>query len=117
MGDASAVTDKKRIKKYLNHPVPLPRKTLISTADGILVMDEDGDILTYNKKFLEMWKLSEETAAAAHRDELMESVLDQLKDPGGFVQLAMRSYARPDAPTLDVVEFKDGRIFERYTRP
>ncbi len=117
IGVAFDVTDRKNIQNELAQSVSLLRATLDSTADGILVVDQDGNILTYNKKFLEMWKFSEETAAAAHRDELLESVLDQVKDPGGFVKMAMRSYARPDAPTLDVVEFKDGRIFERYTRP
>ncbi|HEX9287049.1 MAG TPA: PAS domain S-box protein [Thermoanaerobaculia bacterium] len=117
IGVAFDVTERKNIQRELEQSVSLLRATLDSTADGILVMDHDGNILTYNRKFLEMWKLSEETASAAHRDDLMEAVLDQLKDPGGFVQLAMRSYARPEAPTFDVVEFKDGRIFERYTRP
>jgi len=117
IGVAFDVTERKNIQRELEQSVSLLRATLDSTADGILVMDHDGNILTYNKKFLEMWKLSEETASAAHRNDLMEAVLDQLKDPGGFVQLAMRSYARPEAPTFDVVEFKDGRIFERYTRP
>ncbi|HEY3171886.1 MAG TPA: PAS domain S-box protein [Thermoanaerobaculia bacterium] len=117
IGVAFDVTDRKNIQKELEQSVSVLRATLDSTADGILVMDHDGNILTYNKKFLEMWKISEETAASAHRDDLLEAVLDQVKDPGGFVQLAMRSYARPDAPTFDVVEFKDGRIVERYTRP
>jgi PAS domain S-box-containing protein len=117
IGVAFDVTDRKIIQKELESSVSLLRTTLDATADGILVLDHDGSIVTYNRKFLETWKISEKTAATANRDELLESVLDQVKDPGLFVQLAMRSYARQDSETLDVVEFKDGRIFERYTRP
>jgi PAS domain S-box-containing protein len=117
IGVAFDVTDRKIIQKELESSVSLLRTTLDATADGILVLDHDGSIVTYNRKFLDTWKISEKTAATANRDELLESVLDQVKDPGIFVQLAMRSYARQDSETLDVVEFKDGRIFERYTRP
>jgi PAS domain S-box-containing protein len=117
IGVAFDVTDRKVIQKELENSVALLRTTLDATADGILVLDHDGSIVTYNRKFLETWKISEKTAATANRDELLESVLDEVKDPGIFVQLAMRSYARQDSETLDVVEFKDGRIFERYTRP
>jgi PAS domain S-box-containing protein len=117
IGVAFDVTERMGIQKELESTVSLLRTTLDSTADGILVLDHAGSIVTYNRKFLEMWKISEEKAATADRDELLESVLDQVKDPGIFVQLAMRSYARQESETLDVVEFKDGRSFERYTRP
>jgi PAS domain S-box-containing protein len=117
IGVAFDVTERKMIQQELESSVSLLRTTLDSTADGILVLDHEGNIVTFNRKFLETWKISDKTAATANRDELLESVLDQVKDPGIFVQLAMRSYARQDSETLDVVEFKDGRIFERYTRP
>jgi PAS domain S-box-containing protein len=117
IGVAFDVTDRKMIQQELENSVSLLRTTLDSTADGILVLDHEGNIVTFNRKFLETWKISDKTAATANRDELLESVLDQVKDPGIFVQLAMRSYARQDSETFDVVEFKDGRIFERYTRP
>ena len=95
----------------------LLKATLDSTADGILVFDHEGKLVTYNKKSLEMWKIPETMATSADRDELLAFVLDQVKDPGVFVQLAMRSYARRDAEALDVVELKDGRVFERYSGP
>ena len=117
IGSALDITERKRAEKDLERTISLLRATLDSTADGILVLDHDGGIVAYNRRFLEMWKISEEAARSLHRDELLSSVLDQVKDPGGFVQLAMRSYARPDAESLDVVEFRDGRVFERYAHP
>ncbi len=117
IGSALDITERKKAEGELEKTVSLLRATLDSTVDGILVLDHDGNIVTYNRRFLEMWKISESAATSFHRDELLASVLDQVKDPGVFVQLAMRSYARPDAESLDVVEFKDGRIFERYAHP
>lgn len=117
IGVAFDVTDRKNIQTELEKTVSLLKATLDSTADGILVLDHDGGIVTYNRKFLETWNIPESMTSSARRDELLAFVLDQVKDPGGFVQLAMRSYARHDEETLDVIEFKDGRVFERFTGP
>jgi len=117
IGSALDITERKRAEEELEKSISLLRATLDSTADGILVFDHEGRIVAYNRRFLEMWKITENAASSLHRDDLLSSVLDQVKDPGRFVQLAMRSYARQDAESLDVVEFKDGRIFERYSHP
>jgi PAS domain S-box-containing protein len=117
IGVAFDVTDRKEIQNELEETVSLLKATLDSTADGILVVDHEGKLVRYNKKFLEIWKIPEEMTTSANRDELLAFVLDQVKDPGGFVQLAMRSYARHEAQTIDIVELKDGRVLERYAGP
>ena len=117
IGSALDITKQKTSERELEKSVSLLKATLDSTADGIMVLDHDGNLVTHNQKFLEMWKIPEEMTTAGHRDELLAYVLDQVTDAGGFVQLAMRSYARHETETLDIVEFKDGRVFERYTRP
>jgi PAS domain S-box-containing protein len=117
IGSALDITKQKTSERELEKSVSLLKATLDSTADGILVFDHEGKLLAFNQKSLEMWKIPENVATSANRDQLLAFVLDQVKDPGGFVQLAMRSYARPEAEALDVVELKDGRVFERYSGP
>ena len=49
--------------------------------------------------------------------ELCTSCSRQLANPNGFSRASRELYAEPGARVLDVLEFKDGRVFERYSRP
>ena len=44
-----------------------------------------------------------------------DSVLDQLSDPEEFRRSTETIDAQPDAESFDLVQFKDGRRFERYS--
>lgn len=106
----------RRAKKETEESASLLHAALDATADGILVVDRSGRIVTFNRRFVQMWRLPEALAEAGHSSRTLAFVLDQLKDPGGFVKKTMELYARPEAEGLDIVEFKDGRVFERFSR-
>jgi signal transduction histidine kinase/DNA-binding response OmpR family regulator len=95
----------------------LLHSTLESTADGILVVDREGRIATYNRKFLELWRIPEPIAASGDDDHVLAWVVDQLKDPEGFLRKVQALYADAVATSYDVIEFKDGRVFERFSQP
>lgn len=90
---------------------------LEATADGILVVDRAGRIVWSNSKFQQMWgipagMLAEKTDAVA-----LTSVLDQLVDPTAFLARVRQLYEQPLAESFDVLTFKDGRVYERYSTP
>jgi PAS domain S-box-containing protein len=98
-------------------PGALLRSTMDATADGILVVDRAGNITTYNQRFLAFWGISNELVATRSDDALLRYVLDQLEDPGTFEAIVQMLYANPERESFDVLRFKDGRVFERYSRP
>ncbi len=93
------------------------RTTLDATDDGILVVDTGGKIVIYSNRFAEMWRLPESILNSKDDDRALAFVLDQLKDPESFLTKVNKLYADPTAKSFDTIEFKDGRIFERYSRP
>ncbi|MDX1639262.1 MAG: PAS domain S-box protein [Balneolaceae bacterium] len=101
----------------LRHLISLLQATLDATANGILVIDLDGKVVTYNKRFLEMWEIPESIADTGEDEKLLGYVLDQLEHPEEFLNRVKELYNRPSATSQDILRFKDGRIFERYSLP
>lgn len=91
--------------------------TLDSTADGILVVDLAGHITSTNSKFGEMWRIPEDALSSRDDETVLASVVEQLTDPDGFLAKVRGLYSQPEAESADVIEFLDGRVFERYSMP
>src|SRR5258708_4445139 len=107
--------EQKDAEREVRKAVTLLESTLDSTADGILVIGDGGRVLTYNKRFADMWRIPAELLEARDDRGLITCVLDQLLDPDHFLRTIDTLYAQPEAESFDLLEFKDGRRFERYS--
>ncbi len=111
------ITERERTERDLRETLSLLNATFESTADGILVVDLEGHIVSFNRKFAELWRIPDSILETKNALETMAFVLEQLADPQGFLTKERDLYARPDASSFDVLTFKDGRIFERFSQP
>jgi PAS domain S-box-containing protein len=101
----------------LEQSISLLKATLESTADGLLVVDNFGKIVAYNQKFAQMWRIPESVLAARDDDRALAFVLEQLRDQKAFVRKVQELYDERESESFDLIEFKDGRVFERFSQP
>jgi diguanylate cyclase (GGDEF)-like protein/PAS domain S-box-containing protein len=101
----------------LREAMSLLTATLESTADGILVMSNQGHVAGFNDQFLTMWGIPPELLEGDSEEPIMRLVVSQVADPVAFMSRISELENNPAAESHDVLDFKDGRTFERYSRP
>src|SRR5205809_207629 len=111
------ITERRLAERELRETLSLLSATFESTADGILVVDLAGRIVSFNRTFAELWRIPDSVLESKDSAQTIAFVLEQLADPPGFLSKVREVYARPDASSFDVLTFKDGRIFERFSQP
>jgi len=102
----------------LRTTVAILRAQQEATLDGILVVDDRGSILSYNRRFLEMWGIPENAAKAADDNELLGFASEKVQDWDEFIELVNHLYTHPTAVrSNDTVYLKDGRVLSRASVP
>lgn len=91
--------------------------TLDATTDGVLVVGTDGRFTSFNRRFVELWRLPESIVVGRDDTRARTYVLDQLCDPEAFAAKIDELYAHPEAESVDVLAFRDGRTVERHSLP
>ncbi len=108
-------------QKRANDEVRFQRTMLLTerelTLDGILVVDAQSKVLSYNGRFAQMWGLSADILATKADDQLLRAVKDKLVHSEEFVERVRQLYDRHDEASNDEVELIDGRVLERYSAP
>jgi PAS domain S-box-containing protein len=108
---------KRAAAKALSRSLSTLNATFDSISDGVLVVDLAGRITSLNERFLEMWGIPSGRRKQLRDDVMLRFVLRKLKDPDGFIARVKMLYANPAESATDIVEFKDGQVFERDSRP
>ncbi|HSU48020.1 MAG TPA: EAL domain-containing protein [Arthrobacter sp.] len=114
---ARGTAHRKAADEGLREAMSLLTATLESTADGILVMGNDGRVAGFNEQFLTMWSIPPGLMEADSDEPAMRLVMGQVADPVPFTARLSEVQADVAAESHDVVELRDGRTLERYSRP
>jgi diguanylate cyclase (GGDEF)-like protein/PAS domain S-box-containing protein len=111
------VTDQQLADLRLRKALSLLQATLDATADGIMVVDTNDQIVSFNQRLTEMWMVPESLLAAQSRRKATEFFSQQLKNPEEYVARVERLTRDLESESNDILELNDGRLFERVSRP
>jgi PAS domain S-box-containing protein len=115
-GISRDITKRKLAEEALKNSLYLTETILESIHNGILVVNHFGKVIKTNARFAQMWHIPDEIIASGDDKTIMNSILEQLPDPAEFVAKVSELYEKPEAESLDLLYFKDGRIFERISK-
>ncbi|WP_092225312.1 HD-GYP domain-containing protein [Desulforhopalus singaporensis] len=107
----------KIIKDQSAETTSVLKATLESTADGIVVVNRAGRIVNFNRRFLKLCDIPQKLMTSQDDNQVLAHILKLVRDPEIFLEKTGQIYAHPEVENHDIVEFKDGRIFERVSLP
>jgi two-component system cell cycle sensor histidine kinase/response regulator CckA len=111
------ITERKQVEEELRFRKSLLESQTEASIDGILVVSTDRTILSYNKRFLELWNIPEEILRVQGDKAALDYVFDQLTDPQEFLERVEYLYEHPEEQSHDEILLKDGRTVDRYSAP
>jgi len=94
------------------------------SLDGILVVDAGRKVVSYNDRFLELWKLpvpetvdplQRNTTMGSSGDLILIALLENVKDAAAFADRVQELYDAPEEKDHCEIELTDGRTLERYS--
>ena len=115
---AIELSKRKQTEATLNSSLSLLNAAMESTADGILIVDRNGQIVQYNQIFADLWQVPRELLGIYVDDNpVLNHVVQQMAQPEAFLEKVLDLYAHPEASSFDTLNLADGRAFERYSQP
>ncbi len=114
---AEDITNRKKAEQALQSSLSLLQATLESTADGILVVNLQGEVVKWNQKYCALWNVPESVLMERNDKKVLQHVAQWIKDPEVFLARVRQLYEKPDETSVDEIELVDGRVYERYSQP
>ena len=108
------ITDRKKSENALKYRQALLEAQNEAVPDAILIVDEEGKMVSFNKKFAKIWGMPHEVIASQDDYTALAYAMTQVIDPEGFMERVKNCYANPAVKAHDEILLKDGRILDRY---
>ncbi|MCZ8251968.1 MAG: sensor domain-containing diguanylate cyclase [Hylemonella sp.] len=93
------------------------------SPDGILVVNEQGLVVSHNRPFLQLWNIApsklhrrdDGTMVGESDAPLLAEVVARVQNPAAFLERVRELYDNPQLDDHCEIELKDGRTLERHS--
>ena len=111
------ITDRKQAEQELQFRNMILSTEQEASLDGILVVDQDARILSYNQRLIDLWHIPDEIVESGVDEQLLEFNADQMADKPSFLEKVRYLYDHPLESSEDEIVLADGRVFGRHSAP
>ena len=111
------ITERKQIERQLQIQNALLQAQLDASPDGILAIDNNRNWIGGNQRFIDLWQLPDDIVEQRSSRVTLQYVAQMVEDPEKFLGEIEKVYREQRGELFDEVAMKDGRIFERRSRP
>ena len=114
---AEDLTRHRQIEQQQVQLVSQLQSSLESTAEGILALDLQGQVVYLNRRFALMWAIPDEVLVARREGDMLLHILSCLHDANDFSQSWQRMKLEPHLETEDTLALVDGRYVICVSKP
>jgi len=115
VGTDTDITSLKKTEEELQFANTLLMTQMETSPDSILVVDADTKIISFNRRFAEMWGIPVDVLRGEDDAPVLAAVTSSMLDPQAFIARVQYLYAHPEAEGHDELETNDGRVIDRHT--
>jgi PAS domain S-box-containing protein len=111
------VTQRRRVEEEIMFKNLILSTQQETSADGILIVDGNGKILNFNRKFTEIWGIPDDLITSRIDEPVLHYVAGQVADPESFLSRVRYLYDHNGEKSFEELLLKDGRTLERFSAP
>jgi diguanylate cyclase (GGDEF)-like protein/PAS domain S-box-containing protein len=109
------VTARKQAENRLEFANLLLRTQMEASQDGIVIVDENKAIVSFNQRFAKIWNIPLADLAAGGDLAVLAKVTSSVKEAEKFSARVRHLYHHPGEDSHDELQTLDGRSIDRYT--
>jgi PAS domain S-box-containing protein len=117
IGIARDITGRKRVEREREFRAAVLSTQQETSLDGILVIDDVGRMLSYNRRFVEMWGIPSDVVESRSHEKALLEMLKKLEDPERFLVRVKYLDEHTGEKSREEIKLADGRTFDRYSAP
>jgi PAS domain S-box-containing protein len=111
------ITERKQREDELAFKNTLLSAQQETSLDAILIVDENGRIINYNRQFIELWGVPADLVAKGVDDPVLQFLTGRLVDKEAFLSRVKYLYDHKEEKSFEELLLKDERVLERFSAP
>jgi PAS domain S-box-containing protein len=115
--NARLFSDMELAQKEARFQAALLRAQNEAGIDGVMVVSPEGEMISYNHRFAEIWGFDEQVMDSRSDEAALARAMEQVDDPEAFITRVREIYQQRPNRTQEEITLSDGRVVDRFGAP